>query len=258
MGSRLDPAHPINVGQVACYLLNEGQSTTVLNLVNGSFGTFFNSPTWTDGQYGPALTCNAASSQRVDLGNWKALTGATKATMFVSGSRPTAGNMWSAGQANYNGDKFNILVFSNNNLQAEFGTNFASVSGLSFGQFTAGLVYDGSGAATWAGRCPLFFNGRRQTYTSTSGTPGTSVANGSGSTIGFEGGGVSRYTTGSFDVLRVWNRALSDDDMLDLHNDPFLGVLGGDNATLIYWYINQIAGGFSPWLYMYEEEDPYG
>ena len=243
VGAILDESHPINQGQVGCWLLNEGQGTSVINLVDRSAGTLVNSPTWVTGPYGPALSMVGSSSQRVDLGALK-LGLSPQATIFASGTR-TSGNHWVISFGSTVGNRFGILVYGGDgNVYPDFGVSYGSFSSGNVSPFTCGIVYDGNAASSFAARMVSYFNGVPRSYTTTSGIPGGYIASDDTAYIGFDP--TPYYTTGTHDIIRIWSRALSADEISNLNSTPWLGVRDLIDIPRMVAYFYGAGGTFKP------------
>ena len=57
LGIRQNPSHPLSYGLMGHWLMNEAGGLTAYDISgNGNHGTLTNGPTWTQGQFGPALS----------------------------------------------------------------------------------------------------------------------------------------------------------------------------------------------------------
>ena len=236
LGIQLNWAHPLSSGIAGCWALNEGAGGTLYNLgtSNGNNnGTATASrPTWVNsGRYGKALSFAGGSSQGFDCGpsGNMGLLGAKKATLFAVGNR-ASGAKWVAGKAgdnDTNGNRFNILAYSDNNMyfQAE-NTNVPCYpyAAAPTGNFTACLVFDGS-LTTWA-QIAAYTNGRYLALDTNPGDSGGPPSGALSTTAGnFQIGECTsspQYTTGRIDLVILWvGRALTAQDVANLHVNPW-------------------------------------
>ena len=75
LGVRHNPSHPLSYGLAGHWLMNESAGLTAYDLSgNRNHGTLTNGPTWTRGQFGPALSFDATDDY-VDAGTGTSLDG---------------------------------------------------------------------------------------------------------------------------------------------------------------------------------------
>jgi Concanavalin A-like lectin/glucanases superfamily len=227
------PVAPSN-GLVGWWKLDDGSSgstptTAADSSGNGATGTLNNSPTWTTGEIGNALTFNG-TSQSVSVpdssqfhlsGDWSA------SVWFKLNSLPTTGNYYEIfardGASNY--ETFAFFIADNycgaSGGYADFNINYRDSTGTlgttacNPNNVTTGVWYNG--AVVWnstAKTLTYYLNGVLQKSVSETNTP--TSASGGGVYLGYD----PYYGTHApvvLDDVRIYNRALSAEEVWTLY-----------------------------------------
>ncbi|MDP3989038.1 MAG: LamG domain-containing protein [bacterium] len=193
----------------------EGNTGTMTNMSTSSSPTF--------GRLGQALTFDGVDGY-VDVGTPSSLSGATVASISAWVYRPAPTSIVSVGSdpANSTAYRFGFLWFSNSKLYclAENGTgSYPSISKADIGWHHIVLSYDGS--RTGDDRCRIYLDTELQSLDSGGGTPAASLPSG-GNQKPFKIGSLyasgQTYSDGTLDDVRIYNRALTTDEILQLYN----------------------------------------
>ncbi len=236
---------PLQKGMVGYWELDDGSGTSAADASgNGNTGTLTNGPTWTTGKINGAVTFNsgATNGQYIDAGASvdDSITNAFALSAWISpeglsGQREIMRN--DAGNGNRGID------IRTNGAHAEVYTYNGAVRSV-MGSITLSTsvwthivgTYDGTSLK-------LFVNGVQDGTLSTSGNvvlSSTSLFIGSGVYQGFLAGSQGEFR-GKIDEVRVYNRALSADEVAKLYNTT---VPGNHDGLVGYWSFNgpDIAG----------------
>ncbi len=230
---------PISTGLAGYWALDEGTGTSATDSsTNGSTGTLTNSPTWTTGQIGSAVDFDGVDDY-IDVGT----AGLTLPTRLT-------GALWV---------KVDDIAFGKNH--AFLSNRTSGNTGWSFGinsggtcspnpdcrpiqftiqgvatYFSSAVVYEGQWTHvvfSWDGSTVNFF---------INGSPGGSASTGSmttGTNLLLGTGGPSPGTAfldGSLDEVRIYNRALSADEVSELYH--LTSPTGVDTSLKGYWSFN--------------------
>jgi len=208
-------------GLVGWWTMNEGTGTvTTADLSgNGNTGYLTNSPAWTNGVVGGALKFNGSSTSiqtslntsnylQITYCAWvKYVSSANIASGFIATSDGASGN-GGFGLATDGSGKF--YAACNNGYQ---GTTTSIVTNTWY-------FVCGSATNTKAGNVFLYINGVIRTDPVTNLI--TSVGNYTPLSIGMRSVGVNpNYTSAIIDDVRIYNRALSSDEILKLYNGGY-------------------------------------
>jgi hypothetical protein len=227
----------LNSGLAGYWKLDEGSGTSAVDSsINGSTGTLTGGPTWTTGQVGGAVDFDGTDDY-INLGSPAALDIRGSITMsawvktdvlnttqaiFSVGTRACCGTEnylhinWNAGGGTYR------FIF------ASFGV--ASVSSSS--NLSSGVWYHVVG--TWDGATrKIFINGVLDGSTAQTSQP-TDYLN--AVIIGGGEAGNGPYFNGSIDETRIYNRALSDNEVAQLYR--YTGPAAADSGLVGYWSFN--------------------
>lgn len=224
---------PTATGLVGYWKMDEGTGTTTADSSgNGNTGTLTNSPTWTIiGRDADALVFNGSNSQLVGMGDPAALrlSGSWTISAWVNLlSLPGSGNVvvlagkdGSSGNTNYQIDADNGQIAAGLGWIVSFNTaagganHYAKyVTSISTGTWyhVAG-VYDST-----AHTLTLYLNGTSVATSSVTGFSPNSTSGGN-MDIGAEGSGSGQFnTSGTLDDVRVYNRALTAQEVSDLYH----------------------------------------
>lgn len=220
----LDRDHPLNRSLVAWWSFSGGGGSQLFDFSGfGKHGTLQNSPSWTTGRFGHAITFNG-SNQYVDVGAITAEFNVNECTIFARIYR-TFVNTVSTDQMVFSTDvdannRFLIYYRANQDkwsFQTRRGgttdepqTPDADTIAINTWQ-SCGLTCSASGDFVKA-----YANGIYQAQETTLGTWSGTLAN------GFIGQwNSSRYWTGAIDDIRLYSRVLTDQEMFELDQDPY-------------------------------------
>jgi hypothetical protein len=211
----------INTGLLGLWHLDEGSGTTSADSSgNGNTATLTNSPTWTTGYSGYALSGNGSSSYvSANLGTWFGgnntltasawvyATSTTNGPLFGVSSLPVGGtwNMPFLSIAGATAYGWLWQVNSNNALSATVGLNAW--------HFLA-ITYDPSGAGTEK----FYVDGALSSSGTGTYSPSGLVDTWTTTIPGAKPGGVQTFLGGKVDEVRAYNRALSAAEIAILYN----------------------------------------
>jgi len=225
LGSQIDPQHPLSQGCVMALCMLEGAGNRTYDLThNGNDGVLTNGPLWKPGRNGAAIEFDGARDY-VNVGNPPNL----KSIQSISISVSFRLDSFTAGTYSY-------LVAKDQRHTGQLASYFAGVSHNSGKiQFR---VYNAAGNPVSLEVGPVISFGRFYTFTGTydgammrvffDGTYVNGIAQSTGIsltnsiiTIG-DGYGVGNNPfQGSISDVRIWNRALSPDEVQDLYINPY-------------------------------------
>ncbi len=199
-------------GLISCWRLDENTGTSNTDSSgNNVTGTMTNTPTWTTGKFGSALSFTAASSQYVNLASYTPTpSGAFTISAWVNPSslaseRAIYGNS-SAGNFLFNILATGALVLCNDSGTCT-NTATSSAGAIVTNSWQHALVtHDG------AGNYKFYVNGRDVT------SDGVGDFAASGNTNRYIGRYGSLYMQGSIDEVRVYNRTLNPTEVKTLFN----------------------------------------
>lgn len=219
-GARLDRAHPLSRGLVACYLLNEGAGTRIMDISGKYDGTLTNMVLpWVGHKYGNALNFDGVDdfvdcgSVPLDGNNW---------TIFISLSKLETGTFDRI--VSWGGDGPTVWSPDTNNGVSIVHTgtiDLQSTTPLTNAQTTIAITRSGSVAR-------IFVNGKKVaesasfTATYTQGTFG----------IGKSISAFPEHTKAVIDLVYAYNRGLSPEEINMLHNTPFIFMKGAYNKEI--------------------------
>jgi prepilin-type N-terminal cleavage/methylation domain-containing protein len=219
---------PFAHGMVGYWTFDEGAGTTANDSSGyGNTGTLQNAPTWTSGPTGDALTFNGTNQYVLvpEVPLFEISTSWTVSAWFQLTSLPASGNFYSiVSRDDSNGDSNYNLIVDNGHFGAGSGVvvNFNPTSGGNqYAKYVTALstgvwyhlsgIYDSS-----AQTLTLYLNGSNVTRASVAGfSPDT----GSGPGLGIateDGSFPAQYFPGTIDDVRIYNRALSDSEALNV------------------------------------------
>lgn len=214
-GVLIKPAN--NLGMVAYYSLDEGSGSVVGDYSGQNLnGTAVNSPTWnttTDSKFGRSLAFSPGSSQYVSVPHNAALNFATQMTfaVWVKGS---LGNQMSIIDKGDYGDAFRVLI--NGGTAGERvpavqlkGSTVTGTTAIVSGSWTH-IAFTYNGAET-----KIYVNGSlTDTSTAVTGALSTTATT---MYIG-QGGQNSLYFDGTIDDIRLFQRALTTAEIVNIYN----------------------------------------
>jgi len=212
-------APPNNQGLVGYWSFNEGTSTVALDYSgNKNKGTLVNGPAWVNGKRGKALNFDGVNDfvdANPSNGNNLDISGPLTVTAWVKTN--SLGTFQTIISKHTGGSNANYLIWIEN--QNRFQT-YASPGGISTNVMGTTVAKKNTWyhvAELWDGAfLRLFVNGVQEgTPASGSGNVGVTIKD---VAIGSESYGGSNFFNGLIDEVRVYNRALSADEIQKLYN----------------------------------------
>ncbi len=233
-GTLLNPSHPLSQGLVGCWLFNESGGNTVFDLSGHSNhgtlggGTAGYCPAWTAGRTGPALDFDG-DNDYVDCGNDESLDITDAITIelwHMPPVTPEFTHMVSKWQA------YALRITSNNQIYmaiwddgTEYKTTFSSGGIFQAGVWTHVVgTYNGEVVKAYINGVDLEKDNSHVGNIDTN----SNILN-----IG-RYQGRSAYVNGTIDEVRIYNRALSAEEIWQLYTDPFGMFYYPLEAELLY------------------------
>lgn len=220
VGRRLDLGHPLAVGLVGCWLFNEGQGRTAVDLCGASNGSFLNGASWASGSDGVSLNSAANQYVRIPATRWQKTDAAVTHEWWW---RPRS-------IRNYNGGFTKTVVnaaapidfyVDASNAANAFAGSTGSAAHVSVSNFCiAGQLQQVVVTAQTGGNMVLYRDGIAMA------TASASPVLDAGSD--FRVGGredAATFFDGTFQLARVWNRAISAAEIASLYADPYQMIL---------------------------------
>ena len=207
-------------GLIAWWTFNEGSGTltTADSSGNGNTGYFTNAPAWTNGVVKSALKFDGSTTSigtSLNLSNYSQI---TYCAWIKLPSLPSAFQFFATTDgANGNGG-FSLAIGNDNRIYASSCNGYSAM--LNPAVANTWYFVCGSATNTQSGKVSLYING----VIDTAGSSGliTSVGNSTTLNIGRRtGSGFALYTTATIDDVRIYNRALSSDEILKLYNGGY-------------------------------------
>ncbi len=238
-GTKLNPAHPISRGLVACWLMNEGTGDNVFDFSgNSNNGTLHGPPAWSAGKTGNSLEFVNGNSEYVDFGDsrfqldktnklsivaiaFRNSAGPTYSTVIHRGNYvfPFSMTLYTAGS--YVRGAFAVRTTGGNtNL---FASTAESVLLGQYGHFAG--TYDGSVQK-------IYQNGVLENQTSKSGDLNFDTTS-HPTYIGASEGWESDNLDGGVCHVFLWNRALSESEIKSLYREPYAMFEPGLSPALV-------------------------
>lgn len=239
----------LDSGLVAYYPLDNGSGTTATDTsTNGNNGTLTNGPTWTTGQVGGAVDFDG-SDDYIELADLATIESQSTVT-FAAWVRPDSltGNDYGAFFCKYNSGTDDLCFQIGGD--GGIGSTTALVGTIRNGSDTYGytgndkltvgtwshvaMVFDGRLTGN-SNRLKIYVNGVSETLTFNGTIPATTTSNSVPLRIG-RTGAASNYWNGLIDEARVYNRALSDEEVRNLSR--LATPTGTDTGLKGYWSFN--------------------
>jgi hypothetical protein len=213
-------------GLVAHYSFDEGSGATAgdAGMAGSPSGTFIGGATWSAGKVGSGAVSLNGAGQYVDVSGFSALNGANAATVSfwvkpAANAKPFVGK-WGAGR------QFNINSLTNGALSA-----YVRVGGVGSGGTAVGGTTAASAApvGAWSHIVVVYENPALKVYVggvliSTFTGPGGALNTGVNDPLRFGWSSAPDYLSGDMDDVRLYNRAVSAQEVSDLY------ALGGSAA----------------------------
>ena len=232
---RMDSNHPLSVGCVGLWLLNEAGGLSAYDLSgNNNHGTLTNQPTWTSGRFGQALSFDGVNDY-VDCGNKASLnptealtveswvkfnfldyTGKTGELLAIAGKGfPDAADpnygWWFSYDNRNNRKAFHYTCFGNSAGGYAGGVN--NFAGTAYGYtFSTGVWYHLAFTITQT-EAKLFINGAQ--HGPTKSISNLQLADTTRTLRIGKLSSVNSYWDGLIDEVRIYNRALTSEEILE-------------------------------------------
>ena len=230
-------------GLAGYWKLDDGSGTSATDAsTNGNTGTLTNGPTWTTGQIGGAANFDGSddvitipdsslyTTSAETISFWTKVTNIASDWRGLVSKTGSGDRSWSISSSPTGG-----IIFFTAADSSDSGSNYALSEN---GSLTAGqwahvvAVFNGSGTGN-ANRVSIYINGSAKALTFTGTIPATLLDN--STTLNF-GSGYATPLPGSLDEVRIYNRALSSDEIAKLYkstapDNPDAGLKG-------YWSFN--------------------
>jgi hypothetical protein len=239
----------LDSGLAGYWKLDDGSGTSAGDAsTNANTGTLTNGPTWTTGQIGGAVNFDGTDDY-IDLGD-----------LSVTESAPAlTWSLW-VNPANFSGGLRSLIAkFNNDNTQTSWmvETGNANAAGLivaipttttdgsTYGEVTTAVltvstwnlvtvVFDGTQTGN-SNRLKIYVNGVQMLVTYTGTIPSTTQATTSNARIAAKSN-LTGYFPGLVDEVRLYNRALSNDEISQLYR--LTAPTGTDTGLKGYWSFN--------------------
>ncbi len=203
---------------VASYNMNEGSGATLIDRSgNGRHGTLIGSPLWEAGKNSGGLTFS--SSNKVDLASLLPISGVQQLTISAWMKRTSSGSSVEIGKQSVSGgNSITLELWTDGNLYlglssgGDYGT--VSLNDTSWHHIT--MVFDGTQTGN-SNRLKGYVDGVQQVLAFTGSIPALTTT----ATDAFGIGSVStKYSNGQIDDVRVYNRALTNTEIITDMNTP--------------------------------------
>lgn len=240
LGSTIDWSHPLSKGLVGCWLMNEGGGLR-LNDISGKIntGVFTNPPIWTVGKTGKCLNFNGTSNY-ITLPDVESLQMGTKNFTFEAWVYPTNFGSWSS--------------FIGAEAQ---GASFGCANGVLKVTKVDSVDAPDSGVTLplnkWS-HCAVTFNNILTTSNLKYYYNGNLVATvdfnvdftagRASNLLGLRLAGGLHYFYGKMDIVRIWNRALSPQEIRTLYQDPYCFI----NPPTVWSKFKTAVAGYLGWV----------
>jgi Concanavalin A-like lectin/glucanases superfamily len=230
------PVANTTTGLVGWWKLDDGAGTSAADFSgNGNTGTTVNTPTWTTGMNGGALTFNG-TNQRVTLANAADLFGTGPATIsaWVYPTAFPAPISYIFTGGNTTGFQCAFNAFGNLQSNGHFSCsndNYFNNAQTASGIFNLNTWYHIAGVRNNAGTVTMYVNG---VQSGAANQNAGVVTGGTGNVIGDRVGADGPFP-GGIDDARVYSRALSATDIATLYASTG-GASGDINSNLVGWW----------------------
>lgn len=216
LGSRIDPEHPLSRGLVGCWLFNENSGNRVYDLSgNGNDGLFVNDPEWVPGRTGQAIDFDGGNDY-IDCGSLDIDGSLTIGVWVKTDSTSTFQSIVS--KSSFLDRTYSLFLYNTGIVWAQI-TNTAN-NWDAQRQSSEAIITDWTHVMMVYNTISLdlYFNGVLKDGR-LSGTVPSQIRNGAEPfTISKEN---AFYFNGLIDDVRIWNRALSAQEVWDLYINPY-------------------------------------
>lgn len=216
LGFGINPSHALSQGLIGAWVMNEGGGLSLKDLSGkNNTGALTGGPTWSAGQFGPALSFNGSSSY-VDLGSGVPLatrisiSARLKVASFIANMQIVCSDA-SVRRFQFRVNSSNgidFVVFDGGGSVLAFASSATTLSANIFYHVIG--TYDGSNAY-------VYINGVQDATGAGSGSSATVADT---IYIGARNTG-SLFFSGVIDEVLIYNRALSSYEVQQLYVDPF-------------------------------------
>lgn len=245
LGTPLNPAHPLNRGLVLYMPFSEGAGSKTQDLSGrGNHGTLIASPKWVGGKFGGSLSFNGVNTY-VSI---------TNSVSFNFGTDGFAVSFW--GNANIAPSRayFAVGKLQNSGPWDNFNFGITANGFASFTWRTGGTSYSATGATDLTDGIWHHFLGVRNSSgihlyvdgffiaSNTNANTQLNEDHTEGLTIGRERTGTGDESwIGEISEVRIYNRALSAQEVQQLYTDPFCMY---ESKSLFRWFSGIMKGSF--------------
>ncbi len=209
-------------GLVGYWTMEDGIASTTTDFSgNGNAGTLTNGPTWTGGRRGSAVSFDGTDDY-INVADANSLDIASTGSVSYWFKRNASGTGANVGKWTASGNQrsYNLEVYTDDKIYWTITSDGTGGSGSTKTQFISTSTYTDT---NWHHLVGTFSSGTMTVYLdgasiagSTTGTASSVYNSTSVLQIGAYGGGT--YTNGLIDEVRVYNRALSADEIQTLYN----------------------------------------
>lgn len=223
-GARVNWGHPLSRGLVGYYLFNEKGGQKVNSSTALGVGSLINNPVWSGSQYGTSITFDGGT-QYAQLPVSINVAGDFTLSLLVKFNSVASNGQLYSEWVNPVGK--NIFIFLNGSDQRVYFYR-GDVSGNQDGTpaisnaLTTGVWYNL--IFTQAGTLKTIYVNAVSSFTATATYTGYVGSNGGQIGAWNNNGTFFNYTSAAFNNIRMYNRALSAQEVLQLYLQPFAGV----------------------------------
>ena len=185
---------------------------------NGNTGYLTNSPAWTNGVVGSALKFDGSTTAigtSLNLSNYSQI---TYCAWIKLPSLPSAFQFFATTDGGFGNGGFSLGIGSDNRIYASSCNGYSAMLNLAVAN--TWYFVCGSATNTQSGKVSLYING----VIDTAGSSGLITLVGNSTTLNIgkrTGASAGSYTTATIDDVRIYNRALSSDEILKLYNGGY-------------------------------------
>ena len=222
LGRQINWAHPLAKGLVACWVFNEGSGNKVYDVASRRYDLdFFNSPTWIPGRNGDAVFFVKGDSEYLEISSVTFAEPLTVMGWFRTDDTTSFGMIWCSAVAASTSERLMIQYRGDVGgdpleLNADGGVAAAAQTG------------NGFSSNVWHHFCGILAaNNNRTIYLDAdiankgSDTGARGVYTPDRMAIGRECGSTPYYYDGSIDHVMIWNRVLTEDEVIWHYREPY-------------------------------------
>ncbi len=216
LGRQINWAHPLARGLVGCWLFNEGSGNRVYDIASHKYDLdFFNTPTWIPGRNGHVVFFVKGSSQYLEISEVPVIAEPFTVTGWFRTDDTTGfGMIWCMAVAAETNERIMIQY------RGDQGGDPLEVTVDGGGSANA-VTSNGFSSNTWHHFCGVFASTTSRTVYLDVDIVNKGTANGARNVftvdtmaVGRECGSTPYYFDGSVEGVKVWNRVLTEDEIL--------------------------------------------